>query len=94
MPELKYTWSLALIHVCAFGRRSPPRSDILRRTASYKSAEIKQLLLLIDSGQCISERKWTVVTFFVFSSLVVRQKYKPFKGIKYVTKAGKFQVRS
>lgn len=26
--------------------------------------------------------------------LLSPQKYKPFKGIKYITKAGKFQVRS
>ncbi len=25
---------------------------------------------------------------------VVFQKYKPFKGVKYITRAGKFQVRT
>ena len=40
------------------------------------------------------------IYFFISSGLKVNrldmygEKYKPFKGIKYMTKAGKFQVRT
>lgn len=42
----------------------------------------------------------TLYLFLSFSGLKVNrldmygEKYKPFKGVKYITKAGKFQVRT
>lgn len=32
--------------------------------------------------------------FLIFLTLFFFQKYKPFKGVKYLTKAGNFQVRT
>jgi hypothetical protein len=54
---------------------------------------IFQIIKYINLFHCI-------IIYLFFSGLKVNrldmygEKYKPFKGIKYMTKAGKFQVRT
>jgi len=59
----------------------------------------------LQSGAAMPESNPTISVSFVISSLVVSgikvhrldmygEKYKPFKGVKYITKAGRFQVRT
>lgn len=61
--------------------------------------------IIMQSGQSVPESNPTLTVHFSISQMVVSgikvnrldmygEKYKPFKGVKYVTKAGRFQVRT
>ena len=74
------------------------------RIATGKPPSIKGTLSL-QSGVSVPEEKPTLRIFFTIQQLslsglrvnrvdMYSEKYKPFKGVKYLTKAGKFQVRT
>lgn len=63
--------------------------NVLQESRNFEETDkISSILLL------------TLYMFVSFSGLKVNrldmygEKYKPFKGVKYITKAGKFQVRT
>lgn len=62
------------------------------------------LQINLISGACAPDSNPTMNIHFTISQMAVSglkvsrldlygEKYKPFKGVKYVTKAGRFQVR-
>lgn len=63
--------------------------NMLQENRTFKHAGVMSSILLL-----------TLYSFLSFSGLKVNrldmygEKYKPFKGVKYITKAGKFQVRT
>ncbi|KAH3730137.1 AP-3 complex subunit mu-2-like [Dreissena polymorpha] len=74
------------------------------RLESTRSPNIKGTINL-QTGSPVPESNPTLSLQFTISSLAISglkvnrldmygEKYKPFKGVKYVTKAGKFQVRT
>uniref|UniRef100_H2YJ83 MHD domain-containing protein n=1 Tax=Ciona savignyi TaxID=51511 RepID=H2YJ83_CIOSA len=74
------------------------------RMAPGKPPSIKGILSL-QAGVPAPEEKPTVTVHFKIQQLAISglrvnrldmysEKYKPFKGVKYITKAGKFQVRT
>lgn len=65
------------------------------------------LYSVTSRGQCSLLKKSSIITGIVIICFILfdtglkvnrldmyGEKYKPFKGVKYVTKAGKFQVRT
>lgn len=62
---------------------------MLLESRTFKQTDMISSILLL-----------TLYLFLSFSGLKVNrldmygEKYKPFKGVKYITKAGKFQVRT
>ena len=59
----------------------------------------------VQAGSAVPESNPTISVSFAIASLAVSgikvhrldmygEKYKPFKGVKYITKAGRFQVRT
>lgn len=62
---------------------------VLQESRTFKQTDMISSILLLTS-----------YLFLSFSGLKVNrldmygEKYKPFKGVKYITKAGKFQVRT
>lgn len=63
--------------------------NMLLESRTFKQTDMISSILLL-----------TLYLFLSFSGLKVNrldmygEKYKPFKGVKYITKAGKFQVRT
>ncbi|XP_054720314.1 AP-3 complex subunit mu-1-like [Uloborus diversus] len=89
----KYTFDpVSKIMVWEIGRIEPGRMPNIRGS------------IALQSGSSVPECNPTINISFIINQLAVSglkvnrldmygEKYKPFKGVKYVTKAGRFQVR-
>jgi len=48
----------------------------------------------VNFAECTALFLLSLTKFFNYDFLFIEQKYRPFKGVKYVTKAGNFQIRT